>query len=169
MSAYIHANAASGTAQEISATIKADDKWYKGIKPIADARTPWGRTLYVTLEVMADKDCTTVVDVNNYPVSGSSWNGNDNDSSRNMARSSVALKAGIWTHIFFSYTNADSRNGEHVDLKDNTNIGLTESSHAGEDVVLRVRHAMCSLDGYAAWAPAEGEEIAGGGGCSHER
>lgn len=163
MSAYIHANAAAGTAQGMTATIKADAKWYEGIKPIADARTPWGRTLYVTLEVMADKDCTTTVDVNNYPVSGSIWNGNDSDSSRDTARASVALKAGVWTCIRFSYTNADSRNGGHVDLKDNSNIGLIESSHAGEDIVLSVRHAMCSLDGYAAWAPADGEELAGGG------
>lgn len=161
---YALPNCAAGTAETKTTTIAADDPWYKGITPVSGARVPWGATLYVTAEVCADADCILTCDVNCYPDGAGIWNGNDNDSSRNVTEiNGKALKSNVWTYVRFSYTNADSRNTGHVDLVDSSILGLKESSHTGKAVNLSVRHAMASLSGYAAWAPAAGETLSGGG------
>ena len=147
-----------------SKTIKDGALWYDGICLPFHPVIPWGKTLYITFEAMADKPCTLRVDINNYGPNGQKWNKNDNDdTTKREGDTSPNLTAGKWTSCKFSYSNTDIKNSNHVDLVDDSTIGLSPESHRGQDVVLSIRHMMVSYSGFEEWPPKESRSDAGGG------
>lgn len=147
-----------------SKTIKDGALWWDGIRLQFCPVIPWGKTLYITFEAMADKPCALSVDINNSGPNGQNWNNNDNDdTSKREGIKNLNLTAGKWTSCKFSYSNTDIKNSNHVDLVDDSTIGLSPESHQGQDVVLSIRHMMVSYSGFEEWPPKESTRSDAGG------
>lgn len=159
-------NLLTGTQATMSRTLPSDSEWWDGIEPITVYGNPvpvlWGETIYVTLEVMVDRDCKLRCDVNNY--GDELYADNDLDSYREDDIDLSVAKAGEWVEHRYAWTNAnESKNPKHVSLIDFSRVALEPGSHDGGDTTVSIRHLMVTKDGYAAWAPGEGESLAGGG------
>lgn len=152
----------------LTAGVSDGAAWYDGPRLPFDPITPWGKTLYVTFEVMADKACTLCFDINNYGNNSEHWNNNDNDDVDKRWDSDTNLIAGEWTLCKFSYSNTSSNNSNHIDLVDSSTIGLRPESHRGQDVVLSIRHVMVSYSGFEGWPPKESTRHDAGGGIRYE-
>ena len=131
---------------EITGTIPttANTTWGAGV--ITDKygmlKTPFDRQCIISFDVWSESAATIVVDVNNYPISGDSWNDNDNDGWRSGLQSTTttttsgdsplrySVPANQWIRLWFSYKNTNSKNTNKVDLRDSSHIGFLPLSKA---------------------------------------
>jgi len=162
---YGNYNLLKGTQGTKSNVLASNSEWWRGITPLTvyenTVEVLWGETLYVTLDIMVDKNCVLRFDTNN---TGSGTVGNDNDSNRSDDINLVAAKAGEWVTHRWSWTNAnESKNAKHVALTDSSTIGLEPGTHNEGYTTISVRNVMVTKNGFMAWAPAGGETLAGVG------
>ena len=130
---------------EITGTIPttANTTWGAGV--ITDKygmlKTPFDRQCIISFDVWSESAATIVVDVNNYPISGDSWNNNDNDGWRSGLQPTTTTTSGDsplrysvpanqWIRLWFSYKNTNSKNTNKVDLRDSSHIGFLPLSKA---------------------------------------
>jgi predicted nucleic acid-binding Zn-ribbon protein len=108
-----------------------------------DVLIPYGRTYIVSFEIWSPKDVVWTHDVNTYPVSGNSWNGNDNDNVANRKQSSREIPANQWTKVWFSYENTNTKNTSKVDLYDRSSFGIKNDT--GENLTYKIRNVKGEL------------------------
>lgn len=89
---------------------------------------PYGKRAIVSFEAWSDIVATMNFDINNYPVSGSAWSGNDNDLTSSRITSSKSLPANTWTKMYFTYVNEHASNTNRVALYDNSTICVVMQS-----------------------------------------
>lgn len=158
-------NLLKGTQATKSIALASNSEWWRGIAPLTvyenTVEVLWGETLYVTLDIMVDKNCVLRFDTNN---TGSGIVVNDNDSNRFDNIDWTPAKASEWVTHRWSWTNAnESKNSKHVALTDFSTIGLEPGTHNEGDTTISVRNVMVTKNDFMAWAPAGGETLAGGG------
>lgn len=84
---------------------------------------PFGSYYRVSMDIYIPTAHTVRVDTNNYPASGSAWNGNDNDLISGR-RYSFPVVAGQWAHCYIIGYNNDALNTNKVALRVSDRIGL---------------------------------------------
>ena len=134
---------------EITGTIPttANATWgaYVVVAGSENLRTPFGRQCVISFDVWSEAAATIVVDVNNQPLSGTAWNGNDNDGWRsklaptttttttttgNVGAAEYPVPANQWIRLWFSYRNTNPKNTGKVDIYDESHIGFRPLSKA---------------------------------------
>lgn len=119
---------------------------------------PYGSSYVCSFEIKVPVDCSWNVDVNNYAVTGTSWNGNDNDNSSLRKTSSKTLKANEWTKCWFSYKNTNANNTSNVAIYDNSLFGIINNT--GETIEYQIRNLKGELgEEPTAWCPNEKDDI----------
>ena len=110
----------------ITANAGAGDSWGAGLMLRGNSiRIPYGKTYVLSFEIKVPRACSWNIDVNNYAVTGSSWNGNDNDDNLyTRATSSKSLVANQWIKCWSRISNTNSKNTDKVDIYDNSNFGV---------------------------------------------
>ena len=115
---------------------------------------PWGVTLIISFDIKVPRAVKWNVDINCYPVTGSGWNGNDNDLPSKRATSTTSLEAGVWQKCWFSYTNASDKNVDKLDLFENSNFGIVMPAET-EDLTFEIRNVKAEYGTRpTAWSPA---------------
>lgn len=115
---------------------------------------PYGKTYILSFEVKVPQALSINIDINNYAVSGSSWAGNDNDSSSMRGQSSYSIPANTWTKVWVRWANTNTKNTNKVDLYDNSSIGLV-TKDCTSAVTWQIRHVKGELGNKPTdWTPA---------------
>ncbi|PEF30291.1 hypothetical protein CON39_11485 [Bacillus thuringiensis] len=124
----------------MTANSGAGGTWGAGLRIIEKTSVvPIGSWFTVSFEIYSPIDTTWNVDVNNFPVTGTSAS-NDNDDTALRKTSSKSLKANTWTKCWFMWKNKDNAT---VDLYDQSNIGLVNNS--GAPVTFKMRNVKGEL------------------------
>ncbi len=124
----------------LTANSGAGGSWGAGVR-ITDKTSivPIGSWFTGSFEIYSPIDATWNVDVNNFPVTGTSTS-NDNDDTALRKTSSKSLKANTWTKCWFMWKNKDN---SASDLYDQSNIGLVNNS--GSPVTFKIRNVKGEL------------------------
>lgn len=124
----------------LTANSGAGGSWGAGLRIVEKTSVvPIGSWFTVSFEMYSPIDTTWNVDVNNFPVIGTSTS-NDNDDTALRKTSSKALKANTWTKCWFMWKNKDNYTS---DLYDQSNIGLVNNS--GAPVTFKMRNVKGEL------------------------
>ena len=75
---------------------------------------PYGTRYIMEFDILVPSTHTLQVDMNNTPISGSAWNGNDNDTNRGTQSRSIS--GGVSTHVRVTGKNSNALNTEHIPL-----------------------------------------------------
>ena len=92
-----------------------------------DILIPYGKAYVLSFELKTPKAISLNIDVNNFPVTGSNWNNNDNDDGGRRKTSTLAISSSQinqWVKCWCVWYNTSSNNTNKVDLYDNSNFGL---------------------------------------------
>ncbi|HFK1543527.1 TPA: tail fiber domain-containing protein [Bacillus cereus] len=124
----------------LTANSGAGGSWGAGVR-ITGTQTvvPIGSWFAGSFEIYTPVALSWNVDVNNFPVTGTSTS-NDNDDTALRRTSNKSLKANTWTKCWFTWKNRDSAT---VDLYDQSNIGLVNNS--GAPVTFKIRNVKGEL------------------------
>ena len=90
-------------------------------------RIPFGYHFRVSMDVYVPSAHSICYDNNNYPVSGSAWSGNDNDTNR-VASMPNPIPANTWTTIYWGGANLSTSNTNKVDIYLADIFGLNTSN-----------------------------------------
>ncbi|WP_151035687.1 tail fiber domain-containing protein [Bacillus wiedmannii] len=124
----------------MTANSGAGGTWGAGLRIVEKTSVvPIGSWFTVSFEIYSPIDTTWNVDVNNFPVIGTSAS-NDNDDTALRKTSSKSLKANTWTKCWFMWKNKDNSTS---DLYDQSNIGLINNS--GAPVTFKMRNVKGEL------------------------
>ena len=108
---------------------------------------PYGQTAIISMEIKPEYNCSFVFDINNYPMSGSAWNGNDNDNvgERNFSPNLTNLIGGQWNKVFCTAPNTNPKNTNKVDIYDSqSNFGIVMKNQSKAQTVY-IRYIMWEL------------------------
>ncbi|HDR7263672.1 tail fiber domain-containing protein [Bacillus sp. CH_203] len=135
----------------LTANSGAGGAWGAGVRITEKTSVvPVGSWFTGSFEIFSPIDATWNVDVNNFPVTGTSTS-NDNDDTALRKTSSKALKANTWTKCWFMWKNKDN---SASDLYDQSNIGLVNSS--GAPVTFKIRNVKGELGNVVtAYSPSQ--------------
>ena len=115
---------------------------------------PYGKTYTLSFEIKVPRSCSWNIDVNNYPVSGSAWSGNDNDNMSMRKTSSKSLVSGQWIKCWSQFTNTDTNNTNKVDIYDNSNFGVVMQNETS-NMTYYIRNVKGEIGNVASdWSPA---------------
>ncbi|PFA76953.1 tail fiber domain-containing protein [Bacillus cereus] len=124
----------------LTANSGAGGSWGAGVRITEKTSVvPIGSWFTGSFEIYSPIDTTWNVDVNNFPVTGTSTS-NDNDDTALRKTSSKSLKANTWTKCWFMWKNKDN---SASDLYDQSNIGLVNNS--GSPVTFKIRNVKGEL------------------------
>ncbi|MDX5884892.1 tail fiber domain-containing protein [Bacillus cereus group sp. BfR-BA-00999] len=124
----------------LTANSGAGGSWGAGVRITEKTSVvPIGSWFTGSFEIFSPIDATWNVDVNNFPVTGTSTS-NDNDDTALRKTSSKSLKANTWTKCWFMWKNKDN---SATDLYDQSNIGLINNS--GSPVTFKIRNVKGEL------------------------
>ncbi|HDX9663350.1 TPA: tail fiber domain-containing protein [Bacillus cereus] len=124
----------------LTANSGAGGAWGAGVRITEKTSVvPVGSWFTGSFEIFSPIDATWNVDVNNFPVTGTSTS-NDNDDSSLRKTSNKSLKANTWTKCWFTWKNRDNAT---VDLYDQSNIELVNNS--GAPVTFKIRNVKGEL------------------------
>lgn len=108
---------------------------------------PYGQTAIVSMEIKPEYNCSFVFDINNYPMSGSAWTGNDNDNrgESNISPNHNNLIGGQWNKVFYTVANTNPKNTNKVDIYDSqSNFGIRMKNQSKAQTVY-IRYIMWEL------------------------
>ena len=124
---------------------------------------PYGQRYTASADVYSSVAADIIIDFNNVPISGSDWNGNDNDDVgkrlliSNYDQRIIKVPANTWTTISWSAINSSSQNTKKVDISIYDSIG----SSAPADTVWKLRNLKVEFgDTATPWVPNK-EDING--------
>lgn len=121
-------------------------------------RIPYGRTYICSMEIFSPYATTFSFDINNYPVSGGTWSGNDHDNVGLRANGSTTVAANQWVKVWFRYVNTHASNTGKVDLYDGSDFGIPNST--GSTQTIKIRNLQGELGTKPSdWTPAP-EDVA---------
>lgn len=124
----------------LTANSGAGASWGAGVRITEKTSVvPIGSWFTGSFEIYSPIDANWNVDVNNFPVTGTSTS-NDNDDTALRKTSSKSLKANTWTKCWFMWKNKDN---SASDLYDQSNIGLVNNS--GSPVTFKIRNVKGEL------------------------
>ena len=119
---------------------------------------PYGKTYVFSCEIKVPRNCTVYADINTYAKSGSSWNGNDNDTGRSSTTKNITTP-NQWVKYWFKWSNTHANNTNKVDLYDTTHFGVKMTSETS-DMTYYVRNIQGEIGNVPTeWRPAP-EDIA---------
>ena len=119
---------------------------------------PYGKTYVFSCEIKVPRNCTVYADINTYAKSGSSWNGNDNDTDRSSTTKNITTP-NQWVKYWFKWSNTRSDNTNKVDLYDSSHFGVKMTSETS-DMTYYVRNIQGEIGNVPTeWRPAP-EDIA---------
>lgn len=131
----------------LTITNGAGGTWGGGLRNNAATKyeIPWGQSYTYSVEIMPAVDgLTWNSDSNFYPISGSSWNGNDNDnvglrvSGGSNGGIGTSLTPNVWNKVWVTIINSNSNNTSKVSIYDNSTIGVVNNT--GSTVTVKSRH-----------------------------
>ncbi len=123
------------------------------IRNSRDILIPYGEGFILSFEVKVPVNCTWNVDTNCYPITGTSWSGNDNDNGTKRKTSSKDLTANKWIKCWAYYENTNSQNTNFLDLYDESNIGIINNT--GNNLTFQIRNIKGELGNKPSdWTPA---------------
>ena len=139
----------------INATAGNGGTWGCGlVVRYRNAVVPYGKTYILSFEIKVPKNCSWNSDINNYPITDSSWSGNDNDNSAKRSTSSKNLVANQWIKCWIKWENTSSNNTNKVDLFDNTHFGVVMTNETS-DMTYQIRNVKGELGNMPTeWTPA---------------
>ena len=108
---------------------------------------PYGQTAIISMEIKPEYNCSLALDINNYPMSGSAWAGNDNDNpgERNVSPNRNNLIGGQWNKVFCTVANTNPKNTNKVDIYDSqSNFGIMMKNQSKAQTVY-IRYIMWEL------------------------
>lgn len=108
---------------------------------------PYGQTAIVSMEIKPEYNCSFVFDINNYPMSGSAWTGNDNDNrgESNISPNHNNLIGGQWNKVSYTVVNNSPKNTNKVDIYDSqSNFGIMMKNQNKAQTVY-IRYIMWEL------------------------
>ncbi len=161
---YKHGSAISGRYDPIGeswvAEIPVGDSWSRGFQMESRLfEIPYGYAMTIDLEMYSPVDSHITLDVNNFPVGGSSyayWNteysSNDNDNvlnrinvtDRPYSYNYNQIKANTWTNYRVRYENTDPGNIDDTVLWDRTSMGVKNDTD--NPMEIRMRNIRVSID-----------------------
>lgn len=111
---------------------------------------PYNSYYRFSFEVYVPTEHELVVDYNNYSNDSSvaSWNGNDNDLASARLANTKTIPANTWTKCVFGSQNAHASNTSHIDIYEQSKIGLRTASDT-ESVTWYLRNFKFELDNKA--------------------
>lgn len=111
---------------------------------------PYNSYYRFSFEVYVPTEHVLVVDYNNYSNNSSvaSWNGNDNDLASARLTNTKTIPANTWTKCVFGSQNAHANNTSHIDIYEQSKIGLRTASDTGP-VTWYLRNFKFELDNKA--------------------
>lgn len=113
-------------------------------------KIPWGQRYTASAEVYSTVQTNWKVDVNNLPVTGSSWQTNDNDNTSLRQGGSGTIQANTWTKISWSAINTNSLNTNHLDICVQDCLGFLTGN-----ATIKIRHLKLELNDHATpWVPS---------------
>ena len=134
---------------------------YTMVAPVGDSTWGYGAVIGATnkcivpynsyyrfsFEAYVPTEHVLVVDYNNYSNNSSvvSWNGNDNDLGSARLANTKTIPANTWTKCVFGSQNAHASNTSHVDIYENSKIGIRTANDAGP-VTWYLRNFKFELD-----------------------
>lgn len=131
----------------LTITNGAGGTWGGGLRNNAATKyeIPWGQSYTYSVEIMPAVDgLTWNSDSNFYPISGSSWNGNDNDnvglrvSGGSNGGIGTSLTPNVWNKVWVTIINSNSNNTSKVSIYDNSTINVVNNT--GSTVTVKSRH-----------------------------
>lgn len=107
---------------------------------------PYGQTAIISMEIKPEYNCSFVFDINNYPMNGSAWTGNDNDNrSESVISPGYNLIGGQWNKVFYTVANTSPKNTGKVDIYDSqSNFGIMMKNQSKAQTVY-IRYIMWEL------------------------
>ncbi|WP_410988613.1 tail fiber domain-containing protein [Bacillus cereus] len=124
----------------LTANSGAGGSWGAGVRITEKTSVvPIGSWFTGSFEIFSPINTTWNVDVNNFPVTGTSTS-NDNDDTALRKTSDKNIKANTWTKCWFMWKNKDN---SASDLYDQSNIGLINNS--GSPVTFKIRNVKGEL------------------------
>ena len=116
---------------------------------------PYGRTLTISVEIFCSQKIRVGADINNFPVEGTSWSGNDHDNVSKRKFGNGDIPENEWTKYYIQYENTSENNVSKVDLRDYTAFGILTSFPAGTTLTWKIRKLKAELGNKATdWTPA---------------
>lgn len=129
-----------------------DSTWGYGVNIGATNKciVPYNSYYRFSFEVYVPTEHVLVVDYNNYSNNSSvaSWNGNDNDLASARLANTKTIPANTWTKCVFGSQNAHANNTSHIDIYEQSKIGLRTASDTGP-VTWYLRNFKFELDNKA--------------------
>ncbi|MFT9003214.1 MAG: hypothetical protein ABF991_00735 [Liquorilactobacillus hordei] len=123
----------------------AGGSWGGGIQNNASVKheIPWNAYFTYSVEIMPlVSGLHWNSDTNSFPISGSNWNGNDNDTGRvvndNTGTTDKTLIPNVWNKVWVTYRNASTANTNKLSLCDNSTVCVVNNS--GNTVTVKFRH-----------------------------
>ena len=108
----------------------------------------------LSFEIKVPRACSWNCDVNNYPLTGSSWSGNDNDNVSKRTTSSKSLVANQWIKCWIKWENTNPNNTNKVDIYDNSNFGVVMKDETS-NMTYQIRNVKGELGNVPTeWTPA---------------
>ena len=113
-------------------------------------KIPWGQRYTASAEVYSTVQTNWKVYVNNWPVTGSSWQSNDNDNVSLRQGGLGTIQANTWTKISWSAINTNSLNTNHLDICVQDCLGFLTGN-----ATIKIRHLKLELNDHATpWVPS---------------
>lgn len=106
----------------------------------------YGQGVVYSFEIKVPKEISLKFDFNNAPVSGSAWNGNDNDKgSARIGLVSAISKTDEWVHCWVYCENTNTSNTNKVDLRDtSSHVGIPTTIQT-EPITFYIRNVKVEL------------------------
>lgn len=107
---------------------------------------PYGQTAIISMEIKPEYNCQFGMDINNYPMSGGAWTGNDNDNrGESVVSPGYNLIGGQWNKVSYTVANTSPKNTNRVDIYDNqSNFGIIMKNQSKAQTVY-IRYIMWEL------------------------
>lgn len=107
---------------------------------------PYGQTAIISMEIKPEYNCQFGRDINNYPMSGSAWTGNDNDNrGESVVTPGYNLIGGQWNKVSYTVANTSPKNTNKVDIYDSqSNFGVMMKGQSKAQTVY-IRYIMWEL------------------------
>lgn len=114
---------------------KFNSNWGSGFGIIRSDEIPYGKWYICSFEIYSPVDAHVEIDMNNCPVSGDAWHGNDNDAMGSRHYAGRNILANTWTTIIFGYQNSNENNTNKVALYDHSGIGVKYDTSKGDQTI----------------------------------
>lgn len=146
--AYYRNSSITWTADDAATIVTQTGARYSGFQLIQNAKSPhifpYGMRYVFEFDVYIPKTTILYVDQSNAPVSGSAWNGNDNDNDR-LTNWEHSIPANTWTHVLVGGSNTNTLNIDQIPLfsYDVCGIDTTSDTESITYYVKNIKYTVC--------------------------